>query len=130
MKDNHTGHRKRLKERFGKSPSSIPDYELLELILGYVIRGKDVKGEAKELLKFISNNFNNIYAKDILQVEGIGAECKLFFDVIREFSSRFAASWSKEQGYKIVRAPEDIFDFIKMAIGLNSKESFLACCIK
>jgi DNA repair protein RadC len=129
MKDNHKGHRKRLKERFGKSPSAIPDYELMELILGYVIRGKDVKDEAKELLKFIGNNFNNLYTKDILQVEGIGAECKLFFDVIREFSSRLQLHGVKSKDIKSIRTPEDIFDFIKMAIGLNSKESFLAVAL-
>ena len=76
MKDNHTGHRKRLKERFGKSPSSIPDYELLELILGYVIRGRDVKGEAKELLKHYNQldndglyNPNNLPFKTFAEIQ-------------------------------------------------------------
>ena len=33
----HLGHRGRLRERFLSSPETPPDYELLELLLGYVI---------------------------------------------------------------------------------------------
>lgn len=45
------GHRQRLKERFLKNPSVLPDYELLELILYLVYPRQDVKPKAKTLLE-------------------------------------------------------------------------------
>lgn len=45
------GHRSRLRERFLQSPASIPDYELIELILYWVYPRQDVKAKAKDLLQ-------------------------------------------------------------------------------
>jgi DNA repair protein RadC len=49
-KPHYHGHRQRLKERFLKDPSLLPDYELLELILYWVYPRQDVKPQAKSLL--------------------------------------------------------------------------------
>ena len=49
-KHNH-GHRNRLRQRFLEAgPQSLPDYELLELLLFFSIDVKDTKPLAKELL--------------------------------------------------------------------------------
>ncbi len=51
-KDPHyLGHRTRLRERFLKSPESLADYEILELILFGASVRRDVKPLAKRLLK-------------------------------------------------------------------------------
>ena len=48
----YIGHRQRLKARFLTDKGrSMPDYELLELVLMYAIPRKDVKPIAKALLK-------------------------------------------------------------------------------
>ncbi|MBF0094501.1 MAG: DNA repair protein RadC [Alphaproteobacteria bacterium] len=48
----HSGHRARLRERFLKGGGeSMPDYELLELLLTLGIPRRDTKGMAKSLLK-------------------------------------------------------------------------------
>jgi DNA repair protein RadC len=44
------GHRQRLKDRFLKDPSSLPDYEILELVLYWIYPRRDVKAWAKTLL--------------------------------------------------------------------------------
>ncbi|MDR2681599.1 MAG: hypothetical protein LBB29_00950 [Holosporaceae bacterium] len=44
------GHRERLKKRFLSAPSSLADYELLELLMFYVFTRKDTKALAKTLL--------------------------------------------------------------------------------
>ena len=49
-KPHYYGHRQRLKERFLKDPISIPDYELLELVLYWIYPRRDVKALAKTLL--------------------------------------------------------------------------------
>ncbi len=51
-KPHYLGHRQRLKERFlTDNGRSMPDYELLELLLTIAIPRKDVKPLAKELIK-------------------------------------------------------------------------------
>lgn len=46
----YTGHRDRLRERFRAAPDSLPDYELLELLLFMAIPRRDVKPLAKSLI--------------------------------------------------------------------------------
>lgn len=51
-KPDHSGHRARLRERFLKGGGeSMPDYELLELLLSLGVPRRDTKGMAKSLLK-------------------------------------------------------------------------------
>lgn len=54
MKNNYSqliGHRKRLRNRFNKTGiESLQEYEILELLLTYVLPRRDVKNIAKELL--------------------------------------------------------------------------------
>ncbi len=51
-KPHYLGHRERLREKFQKAGTEgLHDYELLELLLTYAIRQKDVKEPAKKLLK-------------------------------------------------------------------------------
>jgi DNA repair protein RadC len=51
-----SGHRKRLRQRFLEAgPTSLPDYELLELLLFFSIDVKDTKPLAKELLARYGN---------------------------------------------------------------------------
>lgn len=46
----HCGHRQRLKDRFVLSPESVPDYEIIELLLFWFYPRRDVKALAKEIL--------------------------------------------------------------------------------
>ena len=47
----YLGHRKRLRTRFLQAPAALPDYELLEMLLGFVTPRQDTKPKAKQLLK-------------------------------------------------------------------------------
>ncbi|MDD3428142.1 MAG: DNA repair protein RadC [Caldisericia bacterium] len=53
IKEKHyIGHRSRLRDRFNKfGPEALQEYELVELLLTYVLPQRDVKPIAKELLK-------------------------------------------------------------------------------
>jgi DNA repair protein RadC len=60
---NYQGHRARLKERFLKDfGHSMPDYEMLELLLTFVLPRRDVKPLAKELIKEYGSFANVIHA--------------------------------------------------------------------
>lgn len=58
----YLGHRKRLLERFQKHPDSLPDYELIELLLTYAVPRRDVKFLAKTIEK-------DVGLKDLFQLE-------------------------------------------------------------
>ena len=89
--ENHNlGHRKRLKDRFIKSPSSLYDYEILEMILFCVIPRKDVKNLAKTLLKEfgdISGIMNATYDKFML-IDGVTSSVYTYIRLMKEVLSR------------------------------------------
>lgn len=61
-KPSYLGHRERLKTRFLKDGgASMPDYEILELILMYALPHRDVKEDAKNLLKHFGS-FASVFA--------------------------------------------------------------------
>ncbi|MEF3254009.1 MAG: DNA repair protein RadC [Deferribacterales bacterium] len=128
MKEHYLGHRKRLKERFKVSPESLADYEILELLLGYVIKGRDVKPESKALLTFVDNNFNKIFQKDIKKVNGIGEECKFFFDLLNEFYRRIGLQ-KIIKDIRRITSPMEFVDYFRHEIGVRDKESFVVVAL-
>jgi DNA repair protein RadC len=125
MEKHYFGHRKRLKDKFFKNPVSLEDYEILELLLGYVIRGKDTKPLAKEILKK-AKGVKNIFELDAKNVKGLGKETEIFFKLIREFYLRVNRENVIESNEQILNSPEKVFDFLKFFIGFQEKEHFVA----
>ncbi|MBQ4132366.1 MAG: DNA repair protein RadC [Desulfovibrionaceae bacterium] len=86
------GHRARLRKRFLASPAELPDYELLELLLGYVLLRKDTKPLSKELLK----RFGSLHAVlvappvELRECRGFGPSLEAFWTVLKECSARCA----------------------------------------
>ena len=86
-----TGHRKRLKETFAKTPlGSFYDYELLELILFYVLPRRDTKSLAKRLVKHFGSVKGIFYADriELLEIKGVGPEVINFLKAMEDFFSR------------------------------------------
>lgn len=52
----YTGHRQRLRDRFLKNPDSLPDYELLEMLLF----ASNPRGDTKPLAKQLIERFDNL----------------------------------------------------------------------
>lgn len=123
MEKHYLGHRKRLKERFLNSPDSLSDYEILELLLGYVIRGKDTKPYAKEIIKNC-NGLNNIFSIDVSSTKGLGRETETFFMLLKEFLFRIEKGDAFDKK-EILNSPETIFKFLKHKIGYEKKEKFV-----
>ncbi|MDR2075981.1 MAG: DNA repair protein RadC [Desulfovibrio sp.] len=88
----HQGHRERLRARFAAAPSSLADYEILELLLGYVFARRDTKPLAKALLeRFLSlRGVLNARPEDLETVAAIGPASGVFLGLIREFTARVA----------------------------------------
>jgi DNA repair protein RadC len=101
----------------------VPDTEIIELLLGYVIRGKDVKPQSKELLN-LTKKISNIFDGNLKNAKGIGDETVTFFKVIQEFISRY-------EYQKLEAAPLNLNDsvlvykFLKPKIAHATKETFV-----
>jgi len=124
MKEHYHGHRDRLKKRFLKEPESLYDYEVVELLLGYVLRGRDVKPQAKELLEK-AGSLSAVLGFDPSGVKGLGQEAQLFFDAMREFFSRLEYDELDREAI-VIDKPEKASSFLKYKIGYDHKEHFVA----
>jgi len=69
----YTGHRDRLRARFLNAPESLPDYELLELLLFMAIPRRDVKPIAKALIARFGSlqGVLNAPTSDLCTINGI-----------------------------------------------------------
>ena len=89
-----SGHRSRLRKRFLHEPSALPDYELLELLLGYVYLRRDNKLLAKRILARFGSIGDFLAAPDAERrlVEGCGEPVDAACALIREIIARSAQS--------------------------------------
>lgn len=117
----YTGHRKRLKEKFDKTPNILADYEILELMLGYAIPRKDVKAIAKDILKK-TNNMGDIFSLDCADIKGAGKETERFFRIVAEFYNRVENS--KSEFKESITSPLQIYRLLKYSMGFAENELF------
>ncbi len=117
----YTGHRKRLKEKFDKTPNILADYEILELMLGYAIPRKDVKAIAKDILKK-TTNMGDIFSLDCSDIKGAGRETERFFRIVAEFYNRVENS--KSEFKESITSPLQIYKLLKYSIGFAENELF------
>lgn len=87
-----TNHRQNLRKRFSISKESLPDYELLEMLLFLAIPRKDTKPLAKMLLKkFCSlDGVINADKDQLLSIDGIGEATVNLLQLIHEILVRIA----------------------------------------
>ena len=121
----YAGHRARLRERFVKSgASSLPDYELIELLLFGAMPRRDVKPIAKELLKKFGSLGGVLDAdiKALADVKGMGEVAAINLKTVRETAVRML-------GQEIMNKPvlgnwQALVDYCRTAMGGNKKEQF------
>lgn len=92
-KPDNSGHRNRLRQRFMKSGAdSLPDYELLELILFPALPRRDTKPLAKALLKHFGSFAEVISAdpRELQTIDGIGEAAVVALKTVQAASLRLA----------------------------------------
>jgi len=120
----YLGHRKRLRERFKTiGSSSLQEYEILELLLTYVIPQKDVKPIAKELInKFGSiKNIMDADENDLKSVKYIKDKFIVLIKLIKEINSLYKKKALEEESTSI----EKIAEYCIEKIGHKKDEEFL-----
>ena len=118
-----TGHRQRLRECFRTAGrTALADYELIELLLTYVIPRIDTKPAAKALLKRFRTIFNVLQQspEQLMETKGIGPEAATYLSVIQACLAR--AMERSVESLKSVSGPEDLLAYARMALGPSSQE--------
>lgn len=88
----YLGHRQRLRERLGRDARQLADYEVLELLLGYVLIRRDTKPLAKALLERFGTMRGVFCARDedLRRVPGFGPGLETFWTLWRETWARLS----------------------------------------
>lgn len=124
LKANHEGHWQRLRQRFDKSGfEGFHDYEVLELLLTYVIPRKDTKLTAKELLRIFKHlpGVLSTDVKELTQVSGIGPEASRFLKIVDAFIGFYFDQKALIGDIQFTQLPQ-LVDYFKAIIGRNSNE--------
>nr|WP_241635951.1 DNA repair protein RadC [Fusobacterium gastrosuis] len=125
--EEHFGHRKRIREKYLKSSIELfQDYEILELLLTYVIPRKDTKIEAKNLIKKFGTIENVLKAKEeeLLKIEGIGKSTISFLKLMGELPSIFYKNKIRESENISIKSKDNLIRFLREKIAFEKIEKF------
>jgi len=128
-KPHYHGHRKRLKERFVESlktnvTNSIPDYEIVEMLLFYCVPRRDVKELAKDILKDFGS-LSNLLTADINKLsenKNIPQSFTSLVKVINEASLRMLKEKAAEKS--VLSSWQELLDYCKAAMAFEENEQF------
>jgi len=118
------GHRQRLRDRFLLSPSSLPDYEILELILFWSVARRDVKPLAKDMLKQFGTLANLIHAdqEKFASMPEINEKIITSFLLLREVLGRTLKNNITQQN--ILSSWSAVVEYLQATMGHNKTECF------
>jgi len=119
------GHRDRLRKRFRESgPGSLPDYELMELILFRAIPRRDVKPLAKGILARFGTFAEAVTAapERLMEIEGVTDA------VVNEIKIVQAAALRTSQGEvkkrPVLAAMSTVLSYLRSAMAFEEREQF------
>lgn len=120
----YIGHRQRLKHRFAQNRSSLADYEVLELVLGYALPRKDTKPLAKDLLHRFGSLKGVFTARveELREVDGFGPGLEMFWGIWQEFWARLQEAPLRQR--EILCTPEAVAGMASSRLGHDPVESF------
>lgn len=124
MVEHHLGHRQRLRERLNASPRSLADYELLELLLTYVLPRRDTKPLAKDILARFGSLDRALMADPaaLRDIPGLGDAVVTFWTALRECLVRkSAAPLARRETFS---SPEQVRELVRARLGGLTKEEF------
>ena len=131
-KNNAKGHRERVRKKFLENGfNGLEDYEILELLLFYVIPRKDTKAIAKELIKKFKT-LANVLKADTLElktVNGLGDVAITFLKMMGALPEKIYKDELKNQ--KLIKDDKNkindkevLLSFLRNKIGYEDVEKF------
>lgn len=128
----YVGHRQRLKARFlSDLGRSMPDYEVLELLLMHAIPRKDVKPLAKALLKKYLNLANVLVAHptELMEVEGIGYNAAVLCALVHTCANKICWENLDNHDVPMMTDKKKIAEYCRTKIGYAGQEQLLVIYI-
>lgn len=124
LTESYQGHRQRLRRKFDKSGfQGFHDYEVLELLLTFIIPRKDTKPIAKDLIKRFKGIPGVLSAEvnQLEQVNGIGRQASQFLKAIDAFLGFYLDQKALIGDIQFTQLHQ-LVDYFKATIGRNSNE--------
>lgn len=121
----YVGHRQRLRSRFLGSPKgTLPDYELLEMMLFAASPRSDVKPLAKQLLLKFRNLAGVITANpdELKTIKGINDAAIAQFKIVQDIAERLLKQDIEEK--PILQSWKALLDYCRISMGHLKKEQF------
>jgi len=122
-KPHHADHRRRLRERFRKGGAdSLPDYELLELVLFQAIPRRDVKPLAKDMIKRFGSFAEVISApaERLAEVPGVGEGVATELHIIRAAAHKLIRG--EIMNRSVVSNWSALLDYCRAAMAFETEE--------
>jgi DNA repair protein RadC len=123
--DGNREHRKRLRQKFLTAGIvAFHDYEVVELLLTFAIPRRDVKPQAKELLREFGSLKGIVDAEigDLEKISGVGKESAIVIKFIRELATLYLEQKAKEKPQ--IACTSELLDFCRTAMGAKKDEEF------
>ena len=120
----YLGHRQRLRERFRVNIETIPDYELLELVLCQAVPQRDMKPLAKELIE-IFGSFSEVIAapyERLKNVKGVGDAVATQLKIVHAAASRLLKGRLKDP--TALSSKQSVLDYCRSSMAFDDREQF------
>lgn len=121
----HMGHRKRLRARLLKGKGeSLPEYEVLEMLLFAAYSRRDTKPLAKTLLAEFGSLARVISAtpEELQRVDGVGEAAIAAIKIVQEAALRLLQHEVKE--VPVLQSWKSLLDYCRASMGYNKTEQF------
>ena len=123
--NSHSGHRKRLREKFMKSGlTGFHDYEVVELLLSLGTPRRDCKDAAKEAIKRFHTLRGVLDAstEELQQIDGIGVHSAFGIKLAQEVAREYLHSRIIDKTF--YKSSQEVFDYLYHSMRGLKKETF------
>jgi DNA repair protein RadC len=124
-RDDNREHRKRLRQKFlTAGMEAFHEYEVVELLLTCAISRKDVKPQAKELLREFGSLKGIVDAEigDLARISGVGKDSAIVIKFIKELAALYLKQKAKEKPQ--IACTSELLNFFRTAMGGKKDEEF------
>lgn len=124
-KEDNREHRERLRQKFLTAGiAAFHEYEAVEFLLTCAIPRRDVKPQAKALLRKFGSLRAIVDAEigDLERISGVGKKSAIVIKFIKEFAAFYLMQKAKEKPQ--IACTSELLDFVRMAMGGKKDEEF------
>lgn len=126
MEKKYEGHRERLRKKYLQGGYfAFHEYEVLELLLTYVIPRKDTKPTAKDLIEKFGSLDGVVTAdiEELCDISGIKENSAIFLKLLGDLSKNLYKGEIKKEGIQL-RDKNSLIRYLRSEIGFSSREEF------